>query len=244
MMFLNRQASLKTLLLSLAVLFSAHAAASVTINGTRVIYNSSDREISVKLTNNGKKPVLVQSWIDNGDENAAPDRIDVPFMLTPPINRVNGEKGQTLRISYTGSRLLPADRESVYWLNVMEIPAVNETEANRLQIALRTRIKLFYRPAALVDRDKASEAGEKIVWSRSNGALQARNDSPYYVSLASVTVSAQGKTHSVDGKMIPPMGQVSFSDSRLPDLTQGAVIRYEYINDWGAVRQKESRHGS
>lgn len=243
-MFLHRQAPLKTLLLSLAVLFSAHATASVTVSGTRVIYNSAEKEISVRLTNNGKKPVLVQSWIDSGDENAAPDRIDVPFTLTPPINRVNGEKGQTLRISYTGSQPLAADRESVYWLNVMEIPAVNETQANRLQIALRTRIKLFYRPAALADREKASKAAEQIVWSRSNGALLARNDSPYFVSLASVTVSAQGKTHSVDGKMIPPKGQVSFSDSKLPALTQGAVIRYEYINDWGAVRQKESRYGS
>lgn len=243
-MFQNRQASFKTLMLSLAVLFSAHTWASVTVNGTRVIYNSADKEISVKLTNHGKKPVLVQSWIDNGDENATPDRIDVPFTLTPPINRVNGGKGQTLRIGYTGSRPLPADRESVYWLNVMEIPAMNETQANRLQIALRTRIKLFYRPAALANHEKASQAAEKVVWSGSNGTLQARNDSPYYVSLASVTVSAQGKTHSIDGKMIPPMGQISFSDSKLPALTQGAVIRYEYINDWGAVRQKESRYGS
>lgn len=244
MMPLNRYSSFKTLLLSAAVLFSAHATASVTVSGTRVIYNSAEKEISVRLTNNGKKPVLVQSWIDSGDENATPDRIDVPFTLTPPINRVNGGKGQTLRIGYTGSRPLPADRESVYWLNVMEIPSVNETETNRLQIALRTRIKLFYRPVALADREKASEAAEKVVWSGSNGVLQARNDSPYFVSLASVTVSAQGKTHSVDGKMIPPMGQISFSDNKLPALTQGAVIRYEYINDWGAVRQKESRHGS
>lgn len=244
MMSLNSKSPFKTLLLSAAVLISAHATASVTVSGTRVIYNSVEKEISVRLTNNGKKPVLVQSWIDSGDENATPDRIDVPFTLTPPINRVNGGKGQTLRIGYTGSRPLPADRESVYWLNVMEIPAVNEAETNRLQIALRTRIKLFYRPAALADREKASAAAEKIVWSGSQGALQARNDSPYYVSLASVTVSAQGKTHSVDGKMIPPMEQVSFSDSRLPALTQGAVIRYEYINDWGAVRQNESRHGS
>ncbi|MEP9846559.1 fimbria/pilus periplasmic chaperone [Klebsiella sp. GG_Kp175] len=243
-MSLNRQTYFKALLVSLTVLFSAHATASVTVSGTRIIYNSAEKEISVKLKNNGKKPVLVQSWIDNGDENATPERIDVPFTLTPPINRVNGEKGQTLRIGYTGTRSLPNDRESVYWLNVMEIPAVNEKEANRLQIALRTRIKFFYRPVALASREKASEAAEKVVWSGSKGTLQARNDSPYYVSLASVTVSAQGKTHSVDGKMIPPKGQISFSDSRLPALTQGAVIRYEYINDWGAVRQKESRHGN
>ncbi|WP_180821372.1 fimbria/pilus periplasmic chaperone, partial [Vibrio parahaemolyticus] len=43
---------------------------------------------------------------------------------------------------------LPQDRESVYYFNLREIPPRSK-EANVLQIALQTRIKLFYRPKAL-----------------------------------------------------------------------------------------------
>lgn len=37
---------------------------------------------------------------------------------------------------------LPVDRESVFWLNVKEIPK-KSAEENVLQIAVRSRIKLF-----------------------------------------------------------------------------------------------------
>lgn len=109
---------------SLLLALSYAASASVVITGTRVIYPSDAREVSVKLANKGKKPVLIQSWIDDGDVKAKPETIHVPFILTPPINRVEPDKSQTLRISYTG-KLLPTDRETVYWLNVLEIPAKN-----------------------------------------------------------------------------------------------------------------------
>lgn len=43
---------------------------------------------------------------------------------------------------------LPADRESIFYFNVREIPP-KSNKANTLQIALQTRIKLFWRPKAL-----------------------------------------------------------------------------------------------
>src|SRR5471030_1759277 len=103
-------------------LVSVSSWASIVITGTRVIYPSTEKEVTVKLNNVGVSPVLVQSWIDNGDVNAKPENISVPFILTPPINRVEQGKGQTLRINYTGTPL-PVNKESVFWLNVLEIPA-------------------------------------------------------------------------------------------------------------------------
>ena len=43
---------------------------------------------------------------------------------------------------------LPADRESMFYFNVREIPP-KSNKSNTLQIALQTRIKLFWRPKAL-----------------------------------------------------------------------------------------------
>ena len=130
----------------LLILFVGHSVqASVVITGTRVIYPEKQKEVTVRVNNTGTGPVVLQSWIDNGDVNARPEMLKVPFVLTPPINRVEPNKSQTLRISYTGSAL-PKDKESVFWLNVLEIPAKADTSSsqNYLQMAYRSRIKLFF----------------------------------------------------------------------------------------------------
>lgn len=58
--------------------------ADIVISGTRVIYPEKAKSVSVKLDNHGQKPLLVQSWIDDGRENVNPQELNVPFMVTPP----------------------------------------------------------------------------------------------------------------------------------------------------------------
>lgn len=222
----------------LAAVTSLPAPASVIVNGTRVIYNGGEREVAVRLTNTGTLPVLVQSWTDNGDMNAPPDSIRTPFTLTPPVNRINADKSQTLRINYTGSPALAQDRESVYWLNVLEVPARKKNEKdNRLQVAFRTRIKLFFRPAALADRAKANEAAKHLTWSVAGSTLTATNASPYFVSLVSVSVKGAGKRGSIEGEMVPPKGYQTFTLPAGVRAGGGTALTCEYLNDWGALRQ-------
>ncbi|EMF0789994.1 fimbria/pilus periplasmic chaperone [Klebsiella aerogenes] len=225
-----------------ALVFAAfQSQASIVVSGTRVVYPGNEREVTVKLSNTGKGPVLVQSWIDKGDVEAKPEKIQVPFILTPPINRINPDKSQTLRLSYTGSPALPEDRESVYWLNVLEIPPVTKNIApNRIQVAFRTRIKLFYRPAALSDRAKAAEAAEKLSWSVSKGELKATNPSPYFVSLVSVSLSQGSRKTSVDGEMVSPLSSHGFRMKDGALLRAGTTVSWEYVNDWGAVKTGHS----
>ncbi|MGM1329379.1 fimbrial biogenesis chaperone, partial [Klebsiella michiganensis] len=55
-----------------------------------------------------------------------------------------------LRIVRTGGSL-PEDRESVFWLNVKSIPATDDSVPNNnvLQVVVKSRLKIFYRPAGL-----------------------------------------------------------------------------------------------
>ncbi|MEI3973708.1 fimbria/pilus periplasmic chaperone [Klebsiella pneumoniae] len=53
--------------------------------------------------------------MDTGDASVAPDSVNVPFIITPLIFRIEPHTGQTLRIMYTGEAL-PNDRESIFWL--------------------------------------------------------------------------------------------------------------------------------
>lgn len=211
--------------------------ASVIVNGTRVVYDGAQREVSVRLTNTGSLPVLAQSWIDTGDKNAAPESIQSPFILTPPINRINPEKSQNLRISYSGSRVLPEDRESVFWLNVLEIkPDSRESGKNQIQMAFRTRIKLFYRPAALASREKVAAAANGLKWTVSGDRLTAINDSPYFVSLVEVSLKGHDKRSAIEGEMVPPAGRYTFTLPKHVRAAAGSVLTYQYVNDWGAIK--------
>ncbi|WP_343551203.1 fimbria/pilus periplasmic chaperone [Pantoea sp.] len=211
-----------------AALVSSQAFASIVITGTRVIYHQEDKEVSVQLKNVGSAPVLIQSWVDNGDANATPETIQSPYVITPPVNRVDAAKGQTLRLSLTNATGFAHDRESVSWLNVLEIPAKGKEkqDLNTLQMAFRSRIKLFYRPAGL--QGDPNEAVKSLSWSVSGGQLKATNPTPFNVSLVTITVN--GKT--IDADMVPPLSSLNFKIN----AGAGAKISGDYVNDYGAVQ--------
>lgn len=230
---------MKTLMLFLVVaIISMNASASVVINETRVIYPANAKFVSVQLVNDSDQTHLVQSWIDEGDATAAPEKIKVPFSLQPPVVKMSGHAGQALKIASMDARALPKDRESVYWLNVLDVPPVPEGSGDSyLQVAIRNRIKLFYRPVALGDLD--SSVAEKISVSKSGGNTCLKNDSPYYMTIAQV-VSWQGGALKQSRKdnllaetaFIAPFGCALVSNKIQP----GEQYRFTWLDDYGAKR--------
>lgn len=190
----------------LACALSAHA--SIVLNNTRVVYAGHDREVSVKLTNSGDKPALVQSWIDDGDVKKDPSLVKLPFILMPPITRIDPGKGQTLRLIYTGEEM-PQNRESVFYLNVLEIPPKDPTAVDNsvMQLALRTRVKLFYRPDEL--ESSSGEAPKQLRWNLINKdsgwVLECSNPTSFYVSMTEIALTTGTKaSHVGDGMVESP----------------------------------------
>lgn len=229
-------------LAALLVLFAQPASASVVIAGTRVVFPAKDGEVTVRLSNDSPKPALVEAWIDNGDPRSTPDKVETPFLITPPLFRMDAHKDQSLRILFTHSpKPLPTDRESVFWLNVLEIPpkpsGPQAAGKNYLQLAIRSRLKLFYRPADLAgDPMKApAQLGFKSVMDGAEHALQIHNPTPYYITIVQLSVTVDGKPYAGKTGMVAPM-----SDLRLdvPTLQQspaaGSAIQFNTINDYGA----------
>ena len=146
---------MRVLLVLCAVLsFGSLANASVVITGTRVIYPADQREVNIQLSNTGDVPALVQAWVEPYTDPSAPEHDvkeqDIPFVLSPPVFRINPKEGQTIRLMYVGSDL-PQDRESVFYFNVLDIPpAPSAGKAdNFLQLAINSKLKLFFRPTAV-----------------------------------------------------------------------------------------------
>lgn len=223
----------------LFVAFASHAAqASVVINQTRVIYSSEAKFVTVQLVNESDKTHLVQSWLDQGDASAAPEKIKVPFSVMPPVVKMDGHSGQTLKIAATNTSSLPSDRESVFWLNVLDVPPTPEgSNDNYLQVAIRNRIKLFYRPASLQELD--SKIVEKVTISTSGSQTCLKNGSPYYLTIPQVVTWQGGKLKQnrddnllSDTAFIPPYGCVLVSNK----IQAGSQYRITWLDDYGAKR--------
>ena len=149
-----------TLAVLLALCLPWPAGAGITLSGTRVILGEKDREASIPVKNTSTSPYVVQTWIDAGE-----GQNKTPLLVTPPLSRLDPGMENILRIMRVAGDL-PADRESVFWLNVKEIPERSKEE-NVLQIAVRSRIKLFYRPARLAGKPEESRA--QLQWVVSPG---------------------------------------------------------------------------
>ena len=225
-------------LFSLALLFCSSSMASVVITGTRQVYPAKQKEITVKLNNDGGQPALVQAWVDSGDAASTPATAKAPFVLTPPLARIDPGKGQSLRLMFSGTPL-PSNKESVFWLNVLEIPPkAQETDANTLQMAFRSRIKVFYRHEGLAG--SPDEAIEQVQWrvvSASNGqglALEAYNPSAFHVSLVALTLVAGAERNDSEDGMIPPGEKKQCVLPTLKSLpAAGAQVEFSAINDYG-----------
>lgn len=227
---------------TLSVVLPAHA--SVVIDGTRVVYPASQKEVTVRFENKNQKPALVQVWLDEGDADLTPELARVPFIATPPIFRMEPGKQQVLRLSYTGEPL-PTDKESLFWLNMLEVPpkAQASEKQNQLQLAFRTRIKVFFRPDGLPF--DVSQAPEKLRWKLVSGeqghALEVHNPTPYNISFESVELVVGKQRH------LKPVGQSSSENmvgpgdrNRFPLPSLKAAIgvagqvEFQTIDDHGA----------
>ena len=218
------------LMAALALSCGQQAVAGVVIGGTRVVYPAQAREVTVQVDNVGDAPSLVQAWIDSGDPDQTAENSDAPFLLTPPIARVEPGRSQALRVIFTGATL-PTDHESLFWLNVLDVapsPQAGAEEQNYLQVAFRSRVKLFYRPKDLPD--SANDAPRKLQWRRVEGKLRVDNPTPYYVTLAEIQTVAAGVDKLVDdkGKMVGPNQQLLL-DAAGPF----EQVRFITINDYG-----------
>jgi fimbrial chaperone protein len=203
------------------------AGAGVTLSGTRVILGEKQREASIPVKNNGTAPYVVQTWIDAGE-----GRNKTPLLVTPPLSRLDPGMENILRIMRVGGSL-PTDRESVFWLNVKEIPEKSKEE-NVLQIAVRTRIKIFYRPSNLPGQP--GEARAKLRWvvgpnpTAGGAVLKVANPSAYHVTFTGLKVD-QGK-QDINAAMVPPFGEVSYPLNALA-TPQPIQVSYTTINDYG-----------
>lgn len=211
-------------------LFSQSTYAAIALDRTRVLYNEGERSVSMVLENeNESKPYLAQSWLENSHD----EKINSPFIVTPPVQRIEaGNKSQIKIQALPAISTLPTDRESIYYLNVREIPPRSDSP-NVLQIALQTKIKMFYRPKSIVapNRLESNPMEKDIVIEKQGNNYNVKNPSPYYLTITKVRKN-NTEVNNFEAVMIEPFGQHSLGTT-VGDL--GTAPAIEYLNDFGGL---------
>lgn len=238
---------LSALALFLSGVFSTGAWAEVVINGTRIVFNANEKESAVQLKNNGKNPYLLQLWMDDGNPRSRPGEVNVPFVITPPIVRIDPNKGQAVRIM-ANAPTLPQDRESLFWFNMLEVPPKPTAKVNAgdnlLQLAFRTRIKFFYRPMNL--KPEPLVAYKNLKFDLANTNLIITNDSPYFITFNKLEIRKTKSSEILAAvekfpqRMVEPKGKITLSLAiKKPAEISRGTIYYSVINDYGGESNNE-----
>jgi chaperone protein EcpD len=243
----SRHAPLAAILCGLAALAGVrNAHAGVVLANTRVVFPGDARDVTVRLSNRNAYPVLVEAWVEHG----VSDVVDtpLPFATTPPLFRIDPGKGQALRVHRLPGALA-TDRETLFWLNVLDVPPdlPATQDASAMKIALRTRVKLFHRPAGLPG--SAAKAPGALRWRLIDAGFDSRveieNPTPYHVTIARIAIDGGLDLH---GDMVAPFGTLVLrldapaTERKLPApsvlervrrLRVAGRIAFDAINDHG-----------
>lgn len=217
---------LKLFFIIVVCINTSMAVAGIVVGGTRVIYSSDKPDITISIYNKeARLPYLIQSWVDPFNKD---DKSKQPFTVIPPVSRIEAGQEKILRIVKTAGEL-PKDRESVFWLNVKNIPpASDRANTNTLEVAIKTRIKLFWRPATL--NATPESVASTLKWHIDGKNLVVENPSPIHINVMDITV---------DGKDVPlniirPFEKLTLP---LPASVVGHAMVWRFVNDYGAISQ-------
>lgn len=207
--------------------------AAISLDRTRVVFPGNEKSISLIVRNqNPELPYLAQGWLE--DAHGVKLEGNSAFTVLPPVQRVE-PKGQTqVKIqAMPGANLLPQDRESLFYFNLREIPPKSE-KSNVLQIALQTRIKMFYRPVALAEaaaKQQGAPFQEKLTLSKNGDQYTVNNPTPYFVTLIGFSSKKAGEVvKGFEPVMVPPNDSVKLGGSA---AALGATPVLVYVNDYG-----------
>lgn len=206
---------------------------SLHLGATRVIYDPASSGATLTVLNDHEYPILVQSEVlaENQKDRA-------PFVVTPPLFRLDGLQSSRLRIVRTGGTFAE-DRESLQWLCVKGIPPKEDDKwaedakgkkADRVslqvQFSVSSCIKLLIRPSAV--KGHPDDVAGKVEWHKAGNKLTGNNPTPFYINLQELKVGGKAVRNL---HYIPPYSSYEYE---LPAGASGKV-QWKVITDYGGT---------
>lgn len=224
-----------SLLIFLGVPYISLAEGGLSLSQTRVIFDGNAKNAKITLNNQSDKVYLINSRVLNSPDDVTNNGQSLPFMVTPPLFRLEKESYNTVLIVPNDTSSLPKDRESVFYLSFLAIPSTkknevtdNETTSTQVSFGIRTLIKLFYRPHSF--GMSPAEAAEKLQFAQQGQQLKVTNPTPYYITLGNLMVDKSPLNVREEGAMLAP-----FSSQSYPVVGKVKRASWSVINDYGSL---------
>lgn len=212
------------------------ANASVVMTGTRVIFPSSVMEKTIQLKNPDAQPYVVQ--LQMTDESGKADKNSL-FSPVPPVFRMEPNTGQSVRLIFTGKGL-PEDKESVFYLDFTQLPSLKKSqqEQNQLIIAIRNRVKVFYRPVSL--EGTQSDAYRALNFSIVNENFSVENPTGFHIPIREAKLLINGQSINIaDNIMLSPKSKTLWHLSKKITALSGSRLQLIFVNDYGVDIKRE-----
>lgn len=215
-------------------IFTFSTQAGIAIGGTRFVYEEKDPQLNITLENSDLNSYLIKTKVMQPESFLGAERSRVsPFFATPPLFVLGGGKQSKIRLVSDGSELAK-DKESLFDLVITAIPSSDQKEqSNTVQMAMRSHMKLFFRPANL--QGNPETAYQKAVWGRTKKGMSVNNPTPFYITLFGVTVN---------GIAINNLGVVAPFATRTFPLcyeSKKCSIQWKSINDFGRILEAKQK---
>ena len=233
-----------SLLILFYLFFVSTASASVVMHNTRIILNDSYQK-RIQLTNNDENDNVVQMWTTTELDKEVKFGTKVePFIVSPQVFKIKSKEGQSISLNYIGNDL-PQDRESVFYLHMLQIPPISDASKSTQQIVVlqKTEVKIFYRPK--ITNFNVNKIDEYLTFKKnSEGTVTCYNNSPFHIniiggSITSIEEKADSKLHSI---MIKPYSNYSWNAKNgKSNKKYGSKVVFTYVNDQGAFIKKEAK---
>ncbi|HIF9254656.1 TPA: fimbrial biogenesis chaperone [Photobacterium damselae] len=226
-----KKLSISILLFCSFIMTSSNAYAAFTLNTTRVVYSQGDKGQNLVVKNNSDRKYGGQVWIESFDKKID----DSSYVVTPSLFAVEKGKKQQLRIMQTAS-MLPTDKESLFWIYVQELPPALE-EGNKLQFAMRTKIKLISRPKVLNEERAGAES--KLELNIKGNQIELVNPTPYFFAISTLSYAEKEMKDKEALSIIKPKSTVLFKNQN--NYKKGQEIIITYVDDFGAYNKIKIR---
>ncbi|UYA60543.1 hypothetical protein NAL19_2412 [Pectobacterium sp. F1-1] len=231
--------NIKSIVLILFILATSTSYSSVVLVGTRVIYESNKKSVDLKFRSSDTVPSIINLWVTHHEQT--PNTNDAPFIITPSIFRIDPNKGQSVKLMFSGENL-PDNKESLFYLHFVQLPASDKT-ANKLLVSYKSTVKLFYRPANLTYKIDDLVSYLKIDTSQLNmGVFTVLNESPFYVTPTKIVISKNSNqlisVPDEELNMIHPFSARQFKVKPYK-LEKKLTVYIGLINDLGGISTYE-----
>ena len=206
-----------------------NAAAEVNIDKTRLIINAKEAFTVFRLVNSGEYPTAIQLWTDTGDVLTSPNKGLTPVFVLPPIFKLNPGEIRQVKVMVNRQDLKNSTNESLFWLNILQIPQdVDDSEVvAKITLPLRYRLKILVRPDELSKPSSIDykNIGFKIV----DNQLHISNNTRWHMNFLAIQVGDE----LLERVTTPPLS-VDIKPIEIKNLN-AKDIRYSIISDEGQV---------